>query len=211
MSVASVLDTNVLVLNKLYMAVRITTVRRAFVLLFREMAEVVSVDDGAYNTYDLTSWVELSRLKAHFCVDGDDHHEWVRTPSVTIRVPRIVRLLFYDKLPRRQVRFNRRNIYARDGNRCQYCGRRFSTHELSLDHIVPRSRGGRATWGNIVCACTACNVRKGGRLPREAGMTLIRKPAIPRRSPVIHLKLKHSRYRSWKEFLDNAYWSVELT
>jgi len=211
MSATSVLDTNVLVLNRLYMAVRITTVRRAFLLLCREMAEVVSVDDGAYNSYDLSSWMELSRMRTRFEAEKRDHHEWVKTPALTIRVPRIVRLLFYDKLPRRTVRFNRRNIYARDANRCQYCGRRFPTSELSLDHVVPRSRGGQSTWENMVCACTACNVKKGGRLPREAGMKLTRKPMAPRRSPVVRLKLKHSRYQSWKEFLANAYWSVELT
>ena len=98
-------------------------------------------------------------------------------------MPRVIRLLTYDRLPRQKVKFNRRNIFARDGNRCQYCGKRFATSELSLDHVVPRSRGGRATWENIVCACLKCNVRKGGRTPREAGMRLIREPVEPRTSP----------------------------
>ncbi len=116
----------------------------------------------------------------------------------------------YDRMPRQTVKFNRRNLFARDGNRCQYCGKKHSTSELSLDHIIPRSRGGRATWNNIVCACLRCNVRKGGRTPREAGMNLIREPVEPRTSPVVSLKLSHRKYRSWKAFLDNAYWSVEL-
>jgi 5-methylcytosine-specific restriction endonuclease McrA len=116
----------------------------------------------------------------------------------------------YDKLPKQRVKFNRRNIFARDENRCQYCGRRFKTQDLSLDHVIPRSRGGRASWANIVCSCTACNKRKGGRTPEEARMKLVRIPRAPRRSPVIRMKLRSPKYLSWKTFLDNAYWSVEL-
>ena len=127
-----------------------------------------------------------------------------------IAVPRILRLLVYDRLPQQTVKFNRRNIYARDRNRCQYCGRRFPTTELSLDHVVPRSIGGKTTWGNVVCCCVACNVRKGGRTPDRSGMKLIVKPIKPRRSPVLQLRLTSARYASWKQFLDAAYWNVEL-
>ena len=116
----------------------------------------------------------------------------------------------YDRLPRQEVKFNRRNIYARDGNRCQYCGKKFATTELSLDHVVPRRQGGKSTWDNIVCACLKCNIKKGGRTPAEAHMTLIAVPKRPRRNPVISLKLSEGRYASWKQFLDHAYWSVEL-
>ena len=123
---------------------------------------------------------------------------------------RIIRLLIYDRLPRTNVKFTRRNIFARDSNRCQYCGRKFPTSELSLDHIVPRSRGGVSSWTNIVCCCIKCNVRKGGRTPAEAHMRLIREPVKPKRSPMITLRLGHEKYASWKQFLDAAYWNVEL-
>jgi 5-methylcytosine-specific restriction endonuclease McrA len=113
-------------------------------------------------------------------------------------------------LPRKDVKFNRRNIFARDGNHCQYCGRKFPTAELSLDHVIPRSRGGKTTWTNVVCCCLSCNVKKGGRAPSQAGLKLQNKPVKPRRSPVVHVELSSSRYRSWKQFLDHAYWSVEL-
>ena len=202
------LDCNVLVLNKHYMAIRIVGARRAFSLLFRDLAEVVSFEQGAYSNYDFQSWCEVSELRRNFEPDGQD---WVSTVSFHIAVPRIIRLLFYDRLPRSEVKFNRRNIFARDRNDCQYCGKRYRTSELSLDHIIPRSMGGKAVWGNIVCACTKCNVKKGGRTPHQAGMTLIKKPVKPKRNPVVHIHLGHQRYRSWKQFLDNAYWSVELT
>jgi len=203
----SVLNSNVLALNKHYMALRIISVRRAFCMLFSDLAQVISVEDGKYNTYDFDSWAEISQLKRQF---EPGAHEWLRTIRFDLAVPRIIRVLTYDKLPQRQVRFNRRNIFARDRNRCQYCGRKFPTAELSLDHVVPCSRGGRSTWTNVVCSCLACNVRKGGRTPDQAGMKLVTKPARPKRSPIISLKLTHERYASWKEFLDHAYWSVEL-
>ena len=205
---SSPLEASVLVLNKLFMAVHIISVRRAFCLLCKDLAEVVSLEEGQFATYDFATWREVSEYRAkNFRREEDD---WVRTPGSEIQVPRVIRLLSYDKLPKQTVKFNRRNIFARDNNQCQYCGKRFATTELSLDHVVPRSQGGQSTWDNIVCACLRCNVRKGGRTPREASMTLIRKPEKPKRSPLLNLKLTHRKYQSWKTFLENAYWSVEL-
>jgi 5-methylcytosine-specific restriction endonuclease McrA len=201
------LDCNVLVLNKHYMAIRIIGARRAFSLLCRSLAEVVSFEQGSYSNYDFQSWCEVSELKRNF---EPESHDWVSTVNFYVAVPRIIRLLFYDRLPRSEVKFNRRNIFARDKNRCQYCGKKQPTSELSLDHVIPRSAGGKSVWANIVCACTDCNVRKGGRTPQQAGMTLIQKPARPRHNPLVHIHLGHERYSSWKQFLDNAYWSVEL-
>ncbi len=201
------LDCSVLVLNKHYMAIRIVGVRRAFSLLCRNLAEVVSVEEDTYINYDFKSWVEVSQSRHQF---EPDAHDWISTVNLFVAAPRIIRLLFYDRLPRNEVKFNRRNIFARDRNHCQYCGKRFPTTELSLDHVIPRTMGGKATWENIVCACTNCNVKKGGRTPKQAGMLLIQKPVKPKHSPMLHLHLGHQRYRSWKQFLDHAYWSVEL-
>ncbi|MGE3818270.1 MAG: HNH endonuclease [Isosphaeraceae bacterium] len=201
------LDASVLVLNKFYMAVHVISVRRAFRLLFKDLAEVVLLDEGRYQTFDFQSWREVSEARRRFAHPDE---EFIRTVHFEIQVPRIIRLLAFDRLPRAKVKFNRRNIFARDGNRCQYCGKRFPTSELSLDHVLPRSRGGPSNWDNIVCACLNCNVRKGGRTPWEAGMRLIKEPVQPKTSPALRLKLNNRRYRSWKSFLDNAYWTVEL-
>ena len=203
----SSLDCQVLVLNKHYMAIRVTNVRRAMILLFKEIAEVIAVEQGQYSNHSFESWVELSELKQQF---EPDAHDWLHTVKLSIAVPRIVRLLSYDRLPRRSVILNRRNIFARDNNRCQYCGKRFATSELSIDHVIPRSMGGSATWKNLVCACLACNVKKGGQEPGKTHMRLIAKPVQPRRSPVININFGDGRYRSWKQFLDHAYWSVQL-
>lgn len=208
------LDSNCLLLNAHYMAMRVVSVRRGFTLLFkrdeelRPVAEVVSIEDGKYVSYDFEDWTQLSRLKREF---EPNNHDWIRTVRFDVVVPRIIRVLTFAKLPRQDVKFNRRNLFARDHNTCQYCGKRFGTSELSLDHIVPRSRGGPNTWENIVCACLKCNVRKGGRTPTEAHMKLIRPPVKPRRNPVVSIKLSDHRYSSWKQFLDAAYWDVELT
>ena len=207
-SLTPALEASVLVLNKMFMAVHVISVKRAFCLLFKELAEVVSLEDGQFATYDFGTWRELSEFRRHHFRQEED--DWVRTATAEIQAPRVVRLLGYDKLPKQTVKFNRRNIFARDHNQCQYCGKKFPTSELSLDHVIPRSQGGLTTWDNIVCACVDCNVRKGGRTPRQANMTLIRKAEKPKRSPVLNLKLTNSKYQSWKSFLDNAYWSVEL-
>ena len=203
----SALDSSVLVLNQHYAAVRVISARRAFCLLVKEIAEIVSVEDQQFLAYDLESWREVSQLRALY---ERENHEWVKCVRFELAVPRIIRLLFYDRLPRTNVKFTRRNIYARDSNRCQYCGKRFATSELSLDHVVPRSHGGVSSWANIVCCCVKCNVRKGGRTPYEARMKLVRQPVKPKRSPMIALRLGHEKYASWKQFLDAAYWNVEL-
>ncbi len=203
------LQSSVLVLNKAFTPVHLVTAKRAFCMLFKAVAEVVQIEDGRLELHDFQSWREVSEFKR---LNGlrDDHSEWVSTVSHEIQVPRIVRLLFYGRYPSRRVSFNRRNIFARDENRCQYCGRQFPTRELSIDHVVPLSRGGQASWANVVCSCTSCNKRKGGQFPQEAGMKLIRQPAEPRFNPMIRLKVRRKKYYSWKQFLDDAYWSVTL-
>lgn len=201
------LNSSVLVLNRQYMAVHVVDVRRAFGLLIRELAEVIHIEDGQYANYDFDSWREISELKSEF---KEPHEDWIRSVNFEIQVPRVLRLLYYDRVPKQRVRLNRRNLFARDGNRCQYCGQSFVTSELSIDHVVPSCRGGETTWENVVCACVKCNVRKGGRTPQEAGMTLYRTPVRPKRSPLLAIKLGNPKYASWKTFLNAAYWSVDL-
>ena len=206
-ALAASLDSKVLVLNRLYTAVRVVDARRAFCLLVKNVAEVIAVEDGTYRNYDWSSWSDIAELQHEF---ERERHDFVRTARLVIAVPRIIRLLSYDRRPIRMVKLNRRNIYARDGSRCQYCGKHFPTRELTLDHITPRVHGGENSWTNLVCACVRCNARKGGRTPQQAAMRLIRKPIQPKRNPAITLRLGSPKYDSWKTFLDEAYWTVEL-
>lgn len=201
------LSAKVLVLNRLYMALRVVSAKRAFCMLARDLAEVIHVEDGQYVAYDFESWAEISSLREQF---QNNKYDWVRTVRLEIAVPKVIRLLGYDRLPQQIVKLNRRNLFARDRNQCQYCGHSFPTSELSIDHVLPRAQGGEDTWENLVCACVRCNARKGGRTPEQARMALTRKPVRPRRNPLITLRLGHEKYESWKAFLDHAYWSVEL-
>ncbi len=205
--VVSSLDYKVLVLNKAFVAVRVISAKRAFSMLCRDIAEVIHVENGKYVNYDFDSWAELSLLQRSF---EPEKHDWVRTVRFEIAVPRIIRLLGYDRLPAQIVKLNRRNLFARDRNMCQYCGKHFATNELSIDHVLPRAQGGGDSWENLVCACIRCNARKGGRTPEQAGMHMTRKPVRPKRNPLISIRLGQDRYSSWKAFLDDAYWNVEL-
>jgi len=207
MSVGSglAIHSNVLALNRLYLAIHVISVRRAFCLLWKGLAEVINVEDDTYIAYDFESWREICEFKQAFRREtgdaGDEHEDWIHAVNFRIQVPRVVRLLNYDRVPRNVVKFNRRNVFLRDENRCQYCSRKFGTHDLSLDHVLPRSRGGETNWENIVSACLRCNVRKGGRTPQEAGMRLFREPIQPKRSPVLVHQLSTQKYSCWQKFV----------
>lgn len=197
-----VLSSSVLVLNRYYMAVHVISVRRAFVLLYRELAEVVHIENGQYATYDFSAWCEISQftmLEAGFA--DRDQHDWVRTVKFQIQVPRVVRLLGYDRVPRSTLRFNRRTLFARDEHCCQYCGQTRPISQLSIDHVLPRSRGGKTTWENVVCSCVTCNTKKGSRTPQEARMNLIRPPHKPRHNPLLTSKMANPKYEIWRSFL----------
>lgn len=201
------LNSSVLVLNRFYMAIHVVSVRRALVLLYRELAEVICVDDGQYNNYDFEAWLEISEFLA---AEKNELDDWIRGVGIEIQVPRIVRLYRYDRLPKKTLRFNRRNLFARDDHQCQYCAMTFPQNQLSFDHIVPRSRGGTTNWENVVCCCLRCNTRKGNRTPKEAGMRLIRNPGPPKQSPLLSVKLDNPKYESWRTFCRDAVAGVDV-
>ncbi len=196
------LNSQVLVLNRLWQAINVCSVRRAFTLLCAGHAQVVNADGRNFSTHDFESWRSFSTQ-----TPGD---EMVHTISFKIRVPRVIVLLLFDRMPRKEVKFTRHNIFERDKNTCQYCGKHFERKDLNLDHIIPRDKGGATTWENIVCSCIPCNTRKGNRLPHEAHMKLIRKPERPKWRPFVHITFDSQLHESWRHFIDLAYWNVEL-
>ena len=193
------LSASVLVLNRHYVAVHVVGVRRAFGLLLGELAEVIHDEDGTFANYNFEAWREISELRI---LEKRPEDDWIKAVHFEIQVPRVLRLLFYDRMPRRMVRLSRQAVFARDSHRCQYCGHRFPTSQLSLDHVIPRSRGGMSTWENMVCACLKCNVRKGGRTPREARMRLVQQPYRPKHNPLMALKLENPKYACWKTWVN---------
>jgi 5-methylcytosine-specific restriction endonuclease McrA len=194
------LNSAVLVLNRNYQPVHVTSVKRALSLLYLGVAKAIDVQ---YRLYEFEDWAALSTAS----------HDCVHTIDRPIRVPRVVVLSAYEYLPRGRVRFSRLNIYARDHDTCQYCTRRLPRSELNLDHVVPRSQGGKTSWENVVCSCVPCNLRKGGRTPEQAGMKLLKVPVRPRWTPLFRGAARRVTYREWLPFLnlaDASYWNVEL-
>ena len=197
------LNQQVLVLNRLWQAVNICTARRALTLLFEGRAQVVmNTQDGSFQTLNFSQWRDVSGNEAE-----DDY---VHSISFKIRVPKVILLLLFDRFPKKEVKFTRHNIFERDKNTCQYCGRHFERKDLNLDHVIPKDRSGPTTWENIVCSCIPCNTRKGNRTPNEARMHLIRKPKRPKWRPFVQINLGVPRHDCWKHFIDLAYWNVEL-
>lgn len=184
---ADVLRSKALVLNRSFLPIHITTVRRACVLLFQGIARAVDAD---CQTFDFGGWRE--RL---------EEGESLGLVTGTMPVPRVIVLVTYDRVPRRHLRFSRHNVYSRDRDTCQYCGRRLPRSELNLDHVVPRSQGGLSTWDNVVCSCHTCNRRKGGNTPEQSGIRLLRRPVRPAWTPFLGETFGQPRYREWRPFL----------
>jgi 5-methylcytosine-specific restriction endonuclease McrA len=192
----------VLVLNRYFVPVTITSVKRAFVLMYSGVAKAVGSD---FETFDFESWSQISAMK------GDE--DVVRTVNAVILTPRVIVLVRYEGVIRKEAKFNRINIFRRDGGTCQYCTRKFSRSELTIDHVIPRSQGGRSVWDNVVCCCVDCNRKKGGRTPEQARMKLKRKPKKPLWDPFSNIYIKAVMYKEWEpylNFVDISYWNVEL-
>ncbi|WP_338865930.1 HNH endonuclease [Myxococcus stipitatus] len=193
------INSAVLVLNRYYQPVHVTSVKRAFSLLYQGVAKAI---DAQYRLYEFDDWAALSAT-----------NDCITTINRTIRVPRVLVLSAYDHLPRGRVRFSRLNIYARDADTCQYCGKNLPRSELNLDHVMPRTQGGKTTWENVVCSCVPCNLKKGGRTPEQAEMRLLKKPVRPRWTPLFRGATRKVTYQEWLPFLhlaDASYWNVEL-
>ena len=189
MTSGDVLSAPVLILNRSYQPVRVTTARQAFTMLFGGRARALDVD---FEPRDFESWVALAPHP------GEDA---IGTPRGIVRIPRVLLLSQYNRVPRTPLRLSRRNIFLRDEYRCQYCGHGPPDVELNIDHVVPRSRGGQSSWENLVTSCRPCNLEKGDQTPEEAGMALSRRPARPTWSVVVQLAGFRRRFAQWEPFL----------
>jgi len=196
------LDSSVLVLNRLWQAVNVCSARRAFSLVYSGDAHIVDAAQG-YQTFNFQEWQDASA--------GADLEECVNTISFKVRIPQIIVLMLFDRLPKKEVKLTRQNVFLRDGFTCQYCGNKFDRKDLNIDHVLPRSQGGKTTWDNIACSCIPCNTRKGCKTPEQAKMHLIKEPKKPKPRTFLHLQVSHIPHESWKTFLDVAYWNVELS
>lgn len=197
----SILSQRVLVLNRSWIAVHITTVRRAVGLVYNCQARVV--EPREFSTHDFDGWKALSER------NGRPGVHYIRSTNFKIMVPEVLQLVVFNRVFGKEINFTRRNIYDRDDGRCQYCGRGVGAKEFTLEHVTPRSRGGRTTWDNVIVACPSCNTRKGDRLPAEVGMTLLRAPVKPKWATQIGVRLAHRIRSSWQQFIPEVYWKSD--
>ncbi len=194
----SLLAERALVLNRSWTAITTTSVRHALVLAYRQVAKIICPD--TYETYDFLDWAELSARAGGPAIS---------TPLLRLRVPEIIVLQAYNGYPRQGVAFSRRNIYRRDRFTCQYCGARPGSELLSIDHVIPRSKGGKSTWENCVLACLPCNKKKANRTLLQAGFVLRGKPDRPSFNGALEIAFGH-RKASWEKFISDRYWNVVL-
>ena len=187
-------------LNKGWAPINVITVKHAMTLVVQDAAKFV---DESYATFDFDSWREAKQYaqEASAYLHGCD---W------RVMVPEVIILANYTGINKRQVKFSRRNIFERDRHTCQYCGKHLRTADLTLDHVVPRSRGGKSQWTNVVLACYDCNKRKDAKTPAEARMKLLKKPEQPRWEQVKVRGVRGQVPSSWEKFLSEMYWEAEL-
>jgi 5-methylcytosine-specific restriction endonuclease McrA len=197
----AILERPALVLNKSWTPIQVTSVREAISLVAKGSALIIEPE--TYETHDLRTWNDVSRAKARF--EG----ETIRSTRLSIVPPEVILLKTYQGIGERSVVFSRKNIFKRDRYTCQYCGAQPGPDSLTIEHIVPRSKGGVSSWENCVLACVNCNKRKADRTPEQAGMKLRTVPRKPSWKTLAHVPSRERR-ESWEQFLSRAYWEVEL-
>jgi 5-methylcytosine-specific restriction endonuclease McrA len=188
----------VLVLNRNWQAINIRTPQDAFCQMATNVATALDIelgDDERAQALRPVTWDEWLALPVR---DGD---QFVQTVRGAVRVPTVIIAVNYARVPKKRPKLNARNIRERDGNRCQYTGRLLAPDEGSLDHVLPRSRGGKDEWENLVWSDKAVNARKGNRLPHEAGLKLLNPPRAPRELPATALIRNAHGIAEWKLFL----------
>jgi 5-methylcytosine-specific restriction endonuclease McrA len=183
----------VLVLNRNWQAIHIKSPQEVFGMLCTETATALEIEhDGYMRPLPWREWIHLPVRPQDTCV---------KTVRGQIRVPTVIVLANFSKIPKKRPKFGTRGIWERDGGVCQYTGRKLNPGEGNIDHIMPRSRGGKSTWENCVLSSKDVNSRKGSRTPEECGLKLIRKPKTPREVPVSVLIKNHHRIKDWDLFL----------
>lgn len=181
-----------LVLNNNWIPVNVTGLQDAFKKLC--CGRAYCLDHTSYSSYSLDEWIEIS--------DCLDHLPKIRTGSREIAIPEVLLLDEYGKIPHRNVKYSKTNVFYRDKFKCQYCGKAFARSKLTVDHVLPKSRGGRSIWTNVVACCEACNKKKEDKTPEEAGMKLIKGPKEPYGGNPLFCLAESDRIReSWKKFL----------
>lgn len=197
------LSQEVLVLNKSWAAIGVVSMQRAITMLFSEnhdgKPKAKIVEPSSYATFTWDDWSKIKPLATD---------EVIRSANLAFRCPEVIQLTSYDKLSIPKSNFSRRNLFKRDKYRCQYCNCHPGTTELTVEHVIPKSRGGETSWTNCTTACVECNSRKANRTPEEAGMKLIKEPKKP--VGMLFRPTSAKQIKSFSQFVSDCYWNVEL-
>ncbi len=186
----------VLVLNRVWQPVNIVGVKRAVTLLCQDNAQAIDTTDGSYRMMSGEEWIAASMENP-----PGPGEPCVCSIKMRLRIPSVLILRSFDRVPVQETKLNRRTIFERDGYRCQYCGEVHEERFLNLDHVIPRDQGGRTTWENIVTSCVRCNSRKANRLPHQAGFVLRRRPTRPKHRAFVSILQSGHRDDSWEPFI----------
>lgn len=185
-----------LVLNRLWQAVNVVGVERAFSLLSLDHAQVIYAEDGSFRVFDGPSWFEHCKE-----LENIPTARVIHTVNQKVVVPSVLLLRSYDRMLMQEIKFNRQNLLDRDDYQCQYCGKNLPPKELNMDHVIPRDRGGATSWENVVISCIRCNSKKSNRLPKEAGMRLLKEPKRPPRRPFMTSLYGKPMEDTWSHFV----------
>lgn len=202
---SATLERKILVLNKNWAPLETISLEEALIKLFKTEDDGVTpkariIEPESYQTFTWEDWSKLRPLATEESLKGANLH---------FRIPEIIILSRYDRLPRPKLNFSRSQLYKRDKMTCQYCGAKPGSELLSIDHILPSSKGGLTTWENCALCCVDCNRKKADRTPEQAGMKLLSKPCRPDRS-VFKFESGVKPIKSWRAFISESFWNVEL-
>ena len=183
---------HVLILNKNWIPINTTTARNSFSLMYADNAKGLLIEDDRFLSLEWNEWIKL---------DIKDKDDFVRTVNGHIKIPNIIVLNYNDKIPKQVIKFTQKNLWERDNYTCQYTGKKLNKNNGNIDHIVPKSQGGKTSWENCVLAHKQINALKADRTPEQAGLKLIKKPKAPRVMPVSFYIRNNENIKEWDMFL----------
>jgi 5-methylcytosine-specific restriction endonuclease McrA len=188
----TILKKHVLILNKNWIPINTTTAKNSFSLMYADNAKGLLIEDDRFLSLEWNEWIKL---------DIKDKDDFVRTVNGHIKIPNVIVLNYNDKIPKQVIKFTQKNLWERDNYSCQYTGKKLNKTNGNIDHIVPKSQGGKTSWENCVLAHKEINALKADRTPEQAGLKLIKKPKAPRVMPVSFYIRNNENIKEWDMFL----------
>lgn len=190
---SSIIKHSVLILNKYWIPINTTTPKHSFALMFSDNAKAILIEEDKVVPLDWNDWVN---------VNPSEKDRKIKTVRGYIKIPSIIVLNYYDKIPRQTIKFTQKNLWERDNFTCQYTGKKVNKTNGNIDHIIPKAQGGKTSWENCVIAHKEINAIKADRTPEQAGLKLLKKPSTPKLMPVSFYIRNKEEIEDWNLFLN---------